>query len=415
MKNGSEISILRECAGPLAQMAELWQSTPVPAPQIAALSTLRQPRVTRLVLANFRSYAQLDISFGGDTVVLTGENGAGKTNVLEALSLLSPGRGLRRAEFSDCARKPGDGRFAVSTLVAEGGATTTLGTALEPQPDGGQSRKFRIDRNPTASPRDFADHLRLVWQTPAMDGLFSGPAGERRRFLDRLVLAVDAGHAARANALERALRNRNRLLENGVQAGWLDAAERELAELAVAVAAARRETVARLAALLLARRDEGSAFPWADLALQGDVESSLDEMSALEAENRYRAVLRENRGRDAAAGRTLIGPQASDLVVRHGPKDIDAKQASTGEQKALLTGLVLGHARLVGGLTGLAPLILLDEIAAHFDPVRRAALFEETRSLGGQVWMTGADEAAFSALGRDATFLRVSQGAIRVE
>ena len=304
---------------------------------------------------------------------------------------------------------------SVSTHIAEAEGTTVLGTALEPQPEGGFSRKFRIDRNPAASPRAFADHLRLVWQTPAMDGLFSGPAGERRRFLDRLVLAVDAGHAARANALERALRNRNRLLENGVQAGWLDAAERELAELAVAVAAARRETVARLAALLLARRDDGSAFPWADLSLQGVVEASLDEMSALEAENRYRAMLRESRGRDAAAGRTLIGPQASDLVVRHGPKDIDAKLASTGEQKALLTGLVLGHARLVGGLTGLAPLILLDEIAAHFDPARRAALFEETRSLGGQVWMTGADEAAFATLGHAATYLRVTPGAIAID
>ena len=387
----------------------------------------RQPRVKRLVLGNFRSYARLDLAFAGDTIVLTGENGAGKTNVLEALSLLSPGRGLRRAEFADCARVPGDGRFAVGVHLAQDDATTVLGTGLEPQPEGGVVRKFRIDREPATSPRDFADHLRLVWQTPAMDGLFSGPAGERRRFLDRLVLAVDAGHAARANALERALRNRNRLLETGaphashaaghgsVHASWLDAAERELAELAVAVAAARRETVSRLAALLLARRDEGSAFPWADLSMQGHVETWLGDGSALEAEERYRDSLRQSRGRDAAAGRTLIGPQASDLVVRHGPKDIFARQASTGEQKALLTGLVLGHARLVAGMTGLAPLVLLDEIAAHFDPLRRAALFEETRSLGGQVWMTGADEAAFATLDRHATILRVTPGAVRVE
>ena len=386
----------------------------MPSPEIPASAASRKPRVNRLVLANFRSYAMLDIAFDGDTIVLTGENGAGKTNVLEALSLFSPGRGLRRAEFSECARTPGDGRFAVSANVDGGGHATVLGTGLEPQPDGSVVRKFRIDREPASSPREFADHIRLVWQTPAMDGLFSGPPGERRRFLDRLVLAVDAGHAARANALERALRNRNRLLETGAQPAWLDAAERELAELAVAVAAARRETVSRLAALLLERRDDGSAFPWADLSLQGDLEAWLGEMPALETENRYRTTLRENRARDAAAGRTLIGPQASDLVVRHGPKDIPARQASTGEQKALLTGLVLGHARLVAGLTSLAPLVLLDEIAAHFDPIRRAALFEETRSLGGQVWMTGADEAAFAALGRQATFLRVTPGQIAV-
>ena len=382
----------------------------IPAQPLA--DALRKPRVERLVLAAFRSYAQLDIALGGDTIVLTGENGAGKTNVLEALSLLSPGRGLRRAELSECAREPGDGRFALSVHLADGDRTVVLGTGLEPQSEGPPQRRARIDRAPVASSRDFADHVRLVWQTPAMDGLFAGSPGERRRFLDRLVLAVDASHATRANALERALRNRNRLLETRAQPAWLDAAERELAELAIAVAAARRETVARLAALLLSRRDEGSAFPWADVRLQGDVEASLDAMSALEAENSYRDTLRANRGRDAAAGRTLIGPHGSDLVVRHGPKDIEARKASTGEQKALLTGLVLGHARLVAGLTGQAPLVLLDEIAAHFDPVRRAALFEETRALGGQVWITGADDAAFAALGRDATVLRVTPGAI---
>lgn len=380
-------------------------------------------------MAGFRSYRQLDISFAGDTIVLTGENGAGKTNVLEALSLLSPGRGLRRAEFAECARTPGDGRFAVAAhvsegfgsagfgsegLTAKGPGSVVLGTGLEPQPDGVMLRKVRIDREPVASPKAFADHLRLVWQTPAMDSLFMGSAGERRRFLDRLVLAVDPGHASRASALERALRNRNRLLEDGAAAAWLDAAERELAELAIAVAAARRETVARLAALLLARRDDGALFPWADIALRGDVEAWLDGGSALQAEERFRAILRESRGRDAAAGRTLIGPQASDLVVRHGPKAIEARQASTGEQKALLTGLVLAHARLVTGMTGIAPLVLLDEIAAHFDPVRRAALFAETRALGGQVWMTGADDAAFATLANEATFLRVTPGAIAV-
>jgi DNA replication and repair protein RecF len=380
-----------------------------------AASGVRRPRLSRLLLSEFRSYASLDVDVGGDMVVLTGENGAGKTNLIEAISLFAAGRGLRRAEFPDCARAPGSGRFAVSAHVETDRHTAVLGTGLEPQPDGAMARKFRIDRAPAASPRDFAGHVRIVWQTPAMDGLFSGPAGERRRFLDRLVLAVDTGHAARSSALERALRNRNRLLEERAQAAWLDAAERELAELAVAVTAARRETVSRLAALLLGRRDAGSPFPWADIALVGELDAMIASMPALEAETTYRTMLRDNRARDAAAGRTLIGPQTSDLAVRHGPKDVAARQASTGEQKALLTGLVLGHARLVAGLSGIAPLVLLDEIAAHFDPLRREALFAEAAGIGGQVWMTGADASAFASLTGRATLLRVTPGAVRVE
>jgi DNA replication and repair protein RecF len=246
-----------------------------------------------------------------------------------------------------------------------------------------------------------------------MDGLFSGPAGDRRRFLDRLVLAVDADHGARVNGLERALRNRNRLLEDGGRdAHWLDAAERELAELAVAVSAARYETVTRLGALIIEQRDDASPFPWAEVALEGEIERLVAELPALEIEERYRGWLRDNRGRDAAAGRTLIGPQASDLVVRHGPKQAEAARCSTGEQKALLVGLVLAHARLVSAMSGTAPLVLLDEIAAHFDPSRRAALYAALERLGGQVFMTGADPAAFAeASGRAALFL-VSPGQV---
>jgi DNA replication and repair protein RecF len=246
-----------------------------------------------------------------------------------------------------------------------------------------------------------------------MDGLFAGPAGERRRFLDRLVLAVDSDHGTRVNALERALRNRNRLLEEGMRdAAWLDAAEQELAGLALAVSAARVETVTRLAALITAQRDEASPFPWAEVSLEGEIEQMLPTMPSLEVEDRYRALLRANRGRDAAAGRTLIGPQASDLAVRHGPKQAEAARCSTGEQKALLVGLVLAHARLVAAMAGMAPLVLLDEIAAHFDPRRRQALYEELARLGGQVWMTGADPAAFAGMGPSAQVFRVFQGQI---
>ena len=374
----------------------------------------RAPAVRRLILADFRSYAALDLALDPHMIVLTGENGAGKTNVLEALSLLSPGRGLRRAELADCARIGGRGGFAVSVEIESQGHRVQLGVGLDP-PDGDepQARRFRLDRAPAPSARALADHLRLVWQTPAMDQLFTGSAGERRRFLDRLVLAVDPDHGTRVNALERALRNRNRLLEQGAaDRRWVEAAEHEVAELAIAVAAARHDTVARLAALILAERGEPSPFPFAEIALDGEIEALVADRPALAAEDRYRAILADNRGRDAAAGRTLIGPHTSDLVVRHGPKQLEARQCSTGEQKALLTGLVLAHAHLVAAASGIVPIVLLDEIAAHFDPKRRAALFDELARIGGQVWMTGADEAAFAELADRAEILRVTPGRI---
>ena len=368
--------------------------------------------VRRLRLADFRSYPALDLVVDAQLIALTGENGAGKTNVLEALSMFTPGRGLRRADLGDLARIGGTGRWAASLELETDGDEVQLGTGIEPA-DGGAARRCRIDRAPVSSARAFADHLRLVWLTPAMDGLFAGPAGERRRFLDRLVLAVDSDHGTRVNALERALRNRNRLLEEGMRdAAWLDAAEYELAGLAVGVSAARLEAVTRLAALIHAQRDEASPFPWAEVSLEGEIEQMLPNMPSLEVEDRYRALLRANRGRDAAAGRTLIGPQASDLAVRHGPKQAEAARCSTGEQKALLVGLVLAHARLVAAMTGMAPLVLLDEIAAHFDPRRRAALYEALARLGGQVWMTGADPSAFEGMGAGAQVFKVIQGQI---
>jgi DNA replication and repair protein RecF len=373
---------------------------------------IRRPKVRRLLLADFRSYEALDLQVDGDLIVLVGENGAGKTNILEAISLLTPGRGLRRADLADCAREGGGGGWAVSVELEDEDHRVQLGSGRDnadsSQP---QSRKCRIDRAPVGSARAFADHVRVVWLTPSMDGLFTGPAGDRRRFLDRLVLAVDAEHGPRVTALERALRNRNRLLEDRfADSVWLDAAEREIAGIAVAVAAARSETVSRLAALITEGRDANSPFPWADLALAGELESMIPDMPALEVEDRYRAMLRASRARDAAAGRTLVGPQASDLVVRHGPKNADAARSSTGEQKALLVGLVLAHARLVASMSGLVPLVLLDEIAAHFDPLRRGALYDSLADLGAQVWMTGADPSAFADLRERATILRVSPG-----
>ncbi len=356
----------------------------------------------RIRLRDFRSYAALDVTFEGSLVALTGENGAGKTNLIEALSLFSPGRGLRRAELAEFPRIGGQGGFAIAVDVEDEGERRLFGVGVETNSAGAMERVARIDRAPASSTREFSNHLRFVWLTPTMDGLFIGPPSERRRFLDRLVLSVDPHHSSRYGQFERALRGRNRLLEEGGRnSAWLDALEREAAELAVAIAAARLECVARLDAAIAAERDDSYPFPWGEVSLQGDVEALARERPAIEAEQAYRQTLRENRARDAAAARTLIGPHVSDLVVRHGPKSAPASQCSTGEQKALLVGLVLAHARLVADMSGIAPLALLDEVAAHFDPRRRAALFEALTRIGGQVFVTGADPQAFAGLHAD--------------
>jgi DNA replication and repair protein RecF len=371
-------------------------------------------RIARLILQDFRTYASLDLTVSRPLVALVGENGAGKTNVLEAISLFMPGRGLRRAELGQMARNEGPGSFAISVTLDAPYGEHRLGTGLEPQSENARaSRICRVDGMPASSPTAFAEYLRIVWLTPDLDALFRGAAGDRRRFLDRLVLAVDAEHGTRVNALERALRSRNRVLEeNPDDRLWLDALEREVAELAIAVAAARRETVERLATLILETREEESPFPFAMMGLEGEIDALVATLPAVDAEDRYRAILRDNRSRDRAAGRTLVGPQASDLLVRHGPKDIPADTASTGEQKALLIGLVLAHARLVASMSGIAPFVLLDEVAAHLDPRRRAGLYDALQSLGGQVWMTGADPGLFAELQGRADLLQVSAGAI---
>ena len=372
-------------------------------------------RILRLTLTHFRNYRAAALETQGRMVVLVGPNGAGKTNCIEAISFLSPGRGLRRATLEDVADNQGDGSWAVSAEVEGALGLATLGTGIDaPSADApSSSRRCRIDREPVASATAFGDHLRMVWLTPAMDGLFLGPASERRRFFDRLVLAIDSEHSARVAALDRSLRSRNRLLEvRNYDDHWCDAIERETAELAVAVAAMRGQTAARLAAMLRAR-GQTSPFPSAQIMLDGWMENALMSETATAVEDRYRAILRENRARDAIAGRTLDGPHLTDLQVIYAPKGMPARDASTGEQKALLIGLVLAHAGLVSEMTGITPLLLLDEVVAHLDPYRRAALFDELSKLGAQVWMTGADPAAFADIGLSGEIFGVDSGQIK--
>ena len=371
----------------------------------------------RLTLTNFRSYHAANLDIGASLVVLTGPNGAGKTNLVEAISFLMPGRGLRRATLEEVAFSEGNGSWAVSAEVEGMLGLATLGTGIEPPAAEANTRTrlCRIDREPVGSAAAFADHLRVIWLVPAMDQLFMGPASERRRFLDRLVLAVDAEHQGRVNALERALRSRNRLLEDPrPDPHWLDAIEHETAELAVAVAAQRAETVHRLQAALADRADRNDdAFPSAEIALDGWMERLLPDHPAVEIEERYRGILKNNRVRDAAAGRTLDGPHLTDLAVIYAPKSIPAADASTGEQKALLIGLVLAHAGLLTEMTGFAPVLLLDEVVAHLDPDRRLALYAALARLGAQVFMTGADPAAFAEVAPRAAVFTVNSGQVQ--
>src|SRR5689334_6862444 len=370
-------------------------------------------RIHRLTLTHFRNYRGASLNASRDMVALVGPNGAGKTNCLEAISFLSPGRGLRRARLEDVADNQGDGSWAVSAEVEGALGLATLGTGIEPpRGEAGASRRCRIDRESVGSAAAFGDHLRMVWLTPAMDGLFMGSASERRRFFDRLVLAIDSEHSSRVSALERSLRSRNRLLEvRNFDDHWCGAIERETAELAVAVAATRSQTLTKLAEMLRTR-GAASPFPSAEIALDGWMENALASETATAVEDRYREILRSSRARDAAAGRTLDGPHLTDLQLVYAPKNMPARDASTGEQKALLIGLVLAHATLVAEMTGIVPLLLLDEVVAHLDPNRRAALFDELRKLGAQVWLTGADPAAFAELGAGGEVFDVESGRV---
>ncbi len=370
-----------------------------------------------MTLTDFRNYAALRFDTEGRPVVLTGPNGAGKTNLLEAVSLLAPGRGLRGAPFDELIRRGAPG-FAVAADIDGPEGPVSAGTAFQGEPGtddhpAGQ-RQVKLGGRLCKGSGALAEHARILWLTPAMDRLFSGPPGDRRRFLDGLVAAFDPAHLLRVGQFERAMRERNRLLaELPLDTRWLSAVETQMAESAVALAAARVGALDALAAYvgqtLTARF--GGAFPWVAVAVQGGVEDAVRNGPAVKAEDAYRQVLHDGRRLDQAAGRTLAGPHRSEFLVTHGPKNIAAESCSTGEQKALLIGMILAHARAVrDNFQGFAPLLLLDEVAAHLDAERRAGLFAELRELGAQAFMTGTDELLFTAAGPDAALLRIEAG-----
>jgi DNA replication and repair protein RecF len=381
-------------------------------------------RLTSLTLTGFRNHCSTRLAPEGCLVALAGHNGAGKTNILEAISMLMPGRGLRGAPLEDLAQTGQAAGWAVSAVVETDGLETRLGTAWRsraPVEAGNGSvaaatREVRIDGEVQRSAGALAGHVRMLWLTPAMDRLFAGPASDRRRYLDRLTAVFDVSHGSRVNALERLLRERNRLLsEDRLDTRWLDSVEARLAEAAVAVAAARNDAIAIVAGFIEQARTQAGAgtFPWAEIRVDGELEQQLIDRPAVQIEDEYRTLLADSRGADKAAGRTLRGAHRADLCVVHGPRQMEARLCSTGEQKALLLGLVLAQARAAREtFDGAAPVLLLDEVAAHLDEVRRAGLMSELIELGSQTWMTGTDEDLFAAASGCIEIYRVSDGQI---
>ena len=362
--------------------------------------------VTRLDLVDFRSYRELHLQVPAGPVALVGPNGAGKTNLLEALSFLAPGKGLRRARGREVERRGAQGPWAVSAELATPNDMLRIGTGR----GDAEKRIVRIDGKPMRGQAGLAAHLAVVWLTPEMDRLFAEGAGARRRFLDRLAYAFDPEHATQVASYEHALRERARLLADGsADIDWLAALEDSLARHGVAIAIARAQIVARL------DRAAGAnvgPFPTPSLALGGEIEALCATMPALALEDFARARLASDRSRDAQSGTTAFGPHRGDLAVMWREKNAPAAQLSTGEQKALLVSLVLAHARELAAERGAPPLLLLDEIAAHLDPARRAHLFDELLALGAQFWASGADPEAFAPLVGRAHLLRVEAGGI---
>ena len=375
---------------------------------------MARPRtaIRRLALQNFRNYEAHSLDLDGRHVVLAGANGAGKTNLLEAVSVIAPGRGLRSAEFASLGRDAGDGpskAWGLSIVLQQGEDERRISLQSHLTPAGRIGRAARIDGEEATSTA-VGEVLRVIWLTPAMDRVFAGGKTDRRRFFDRLVLAHAPNHGRQATAYEKALRERLAVLETGGDPAWLDALEARLSDAGAALTFARAHALVALRRAFDVRPED--AFPKADLDLAGEVEQAALDGADLGA---LKATLTEGFARarqtDARAGRSLYGPHRFDVETRHRPKNMPAAQCSTGEQKALLIGLVLANAQsLAGGVDTPDPILLLDEAAAHLDPERRSGLYDALSALPGQAWLTGTDAALFDAFGDRAQRFDVSGG-----
>lgn len=381
-----------------------------PPPNILSLSSLS--------LHHFRNYASARLQTGSAPVVLTGHNGAGKTNILEALSLLVPGRGLRRARLGEidyknpCLSGEGNTSWVISAHVNGMQGAVKIGTGRDASASSDSDKRLvRIDEKPARSQAELARHLSIIWLTPQMEQLFQEGASAGRKFLDRLVYAFDSDHAGRINEYEYAMRERNRLLPMGAyDSAWVDSLERTMAETAAAIASARIDTVAHINHAILA---SSLSFPKAEIAVVGEVENRLLQgESAAQAEAAFQEKLAANRVQDAAAGRALIGAHRSEMRVFHRAKAMPAESCSMGEQKAILLSIMLAQGRACALWKGVVPMLLLDEVVNHLDPTRRLELFEEICQIGAQTWMTGTDADLFDYLRGKAQFFTVENAAI---
>ena len=364
--------------------------------------------VGRVTLTNFRNYQDVSLRFSSTPIILTGANGSGKTNFLEAISLLVPGRGMKRSALADLQNQKQSAPWAVAAEVQTGFGPLQIGTGRDPEAPDNERRIVHIDGTPVRGQSTLAEHIAMTWITPDMDRVLAEGASARRKLLDRLVYSFDPAHSGRVSRYEKALRERSRLLREGPRdASWLRAIEDEMAQTGVAIAAARRHLLQQLREAV---DETSSVFPRADLSLVGMAEDALESNPALPVEDMLRSALARAREDDARSGTTSVGPHRSDLLVTHRAKNCPADLCSTGEQKALLIAIMLAYLRVLMRHRQLTPIFLLDDIAAHLDDTRRTALFEEILTLGVQAWITGTDREAFASLLPHAQHIEVEQG-----
>lgn len=368
--------------------------------------TLDAPYISHLRLQDFRNYTSLSCAFGPRTNILLGANGVGKTNILEAVSLLGAGRGLRGSQFSDLTRRAAASAWAIGADLSLAHGASRIRVTFN-----GAGRDLLVEGDRGKSFESLSQALPQLWLTPAMDRLFVEAASGRRKFFDRFAASLSPSLASSAAAYEKAMRERNRLLDEATpQTVWLDSLEETMAVNGTAIAWARLEALDHLAAGIAHMPETG--FPRARIGLEGDFETALRSQSLLVVEDMFRDRLASGRVQDATAGRTLFGPHRSDLLVYYADKNMPASQCSTGEQKALLIGLILAQAHSIAAQTGDVPLLLLDEVAAHLDPNRRQALAQTLDDLGGQVWITGTDLQSFEAFASMSSVFAVADDAV---